>query len=93
MVPSHNAYALAPIQEPLDCRVVDASVDDDAACIHLLDVDCHQQTRSVRVCAYRLGGRWNVAPAFSMSLEGDRRESTDEESPEHALMLRGSMRW
>ena len=28
-----------------------------------------------------------------MSLEGDRRESTDEESPEHALMLRGSMRW
>ena len=30
---------------------------------------------------------------FSMSLEGDRRESTDEESPEHALMLRGSMRW
>ena len=91
MVPSHNAYALAPIQVPLDCRVVDASVDDDAACIHLLDFDCHYK-RSDR-CTYRLGGRWNVAPAFSMSLEGDRRESTGEESPEHALNLRGSMRW
>ena len=56
-----------------------------------LDVDCHYK-RSDR-CTHRLGGRWNVAPAFSMSLEGDRRESTGEESPEHALNLRGSMRW
>ena len=35
---NRHSFALAPIQEPLDCRVVDASVDDDAACIHLLDV-------------------------------------------------------
>ena len=42
---------------------------------------------------WRLGGRWNVAPAFSMSLEGDLRENADEDSPEHALMLRGAMRW
>ena len=42
---------------------------------------------------YRLGGRWNIAPAFSMSLEGDRLENADEDSPEHSLMLRGSMRW
>ena len=43
---------------------------------------------------YRLGGRWNIAPAFNLSLEGDRMENTDDEdSPEHTLMLRGSMRW
>ena len=28
MVPSHNAFTLAPIQVPLDCRIVDPSVDD-----------------------------------------------------------------
>ena len=87
------AFALAPIQEPLDCRVVDASADDDAACIHLLDVAAINKRECVRVCAYRLGGRWNVAPAFSMSLEGDLRENAGGDSPEHALMLRGSMRW
>ena len=42
---------------------------------------------------WRMGGRWNVAPAFSMSLEGDRRENADDGSPDHALMLRGAMRW
>ena len=43
--------------------------------------------------SYRIGGRWNVAPAFSMSLEGDRREQTGEDAPEHIVMLRGAMRW
>ena len=42
---------------------------------------------------YRLGGRWNVGPAFSINLEGDRREHADDGSPEHILMLRGTMRW
>ena len=42
---------------------------------------------------YRLGGRWEIAPAFRMSLEGDRREHADLGSPEHLLMLRGAMRW
>ena len=42
---------------------------------------------------YRLGGRWEIAPAFRMSLEGDRREHADHGSPEHLLMLRGAMRW
>ena len=42
---------------------------------------------------YRLGGRWNVAPAFSMSLEGGHHEHADDDSPEHILMLRGAMRW
>ena len=27
---------------------------------------------------YRIGARWNVAPAFGMSVEGDRREHADE---------------
>ena len=42
---------------------------------------------------YRIGGRWNVAPALSMSLEGDRREHAADGSPEHILLLRGSLRW
>ena len=42
---------------------------------------------------YRLGGRWNVGSAFSINLEGDRREHADDGSPEHILMLRGTMRW
>ena len=42
---------------------------------------------------YRLGGRWNVGPAFNINLEGDRREHADDGSPEHILMLRGTMRW
>ena len=42
---------------------------------------------------YRIGGRWNVAPAFSMSLEGDRRERTGADAPEHIVMLRVAMRW
>ena len=42
---------------------------------------------------WRLGGRWKVAPAFSMSLEGDRRENAGGDSPEHTLMLRGAIRW
>ena len=42
---------------------------------------------------YRLGGRWNVGPAFSINLEGGRREHADDGSPEHILMLRGTMRW
>ena len=42
---------------------------------------------------YRIGGRWNVAPGFRMSLEGDRRERAADGSPEHILLLRGSLRW
>ena len=42
---------------------------------------------------YRIGGRWKVAPAFRMSLEGDRRERAADGSPEHILLLRGSLRW
>ena len=42
---------------------------------------------------YRAGGRWNVAPAFNLSLEGDRRESADDDPPGHTLILRASPRW
>ena len=41
----------------------------------------------------RIGGRWEVAPAFRMSLEGDRHEHAGEGSSERILMLRGAMRW
>ena len=41
----------------------------------------------------RLGGRWNVGPAFRINLEGDRREHAGDGSPEYIPMLRGTMRW
>ena len=42
---------------------------------------------------WRMGTRWRVAPDASLSLEGTRRDATDDEGPEHGLMLRGGMRW
>ena len=42
--------------------------------------------------AYRLGSRFTVAPSFSLSLEGQRRE-TDGATPSHGVTLGGSLRW
>ena len=41
----------------------------------------------------RLGARWQAAPAFTLGLEGTRREAAGDAAPEHALMLRGAARW
>ena len=41
---------------------------------------------------YRLGGRLKLGESFSLSLEGDRRESADA-SFEHGVALQGSLRW
>ena len=42
---------------------------------------------------WRGGTRWEVAPAFSLSLEGSRREPANDEAPVHALELRAARRW
>ncbi len=43
---------------------------------------------------WRAGARWSLAPHLEMSLVGTRREpANDDEAPQHALMLRGALRW
>ena len=42
--------------------------------------------------AYRVGGRANLGPAFSLSLEGERRESSGA-APAHGITLSGSLHW
>ena len=42
---------------------------------------------------WRLGSVRREALDFTLGLEGTRSESADDESPEHGLMLRGSLRW
>ena len=46
---------------------------------------------SERVQTYRVGSRFMLDERFSMSLEGERREGTDD--VDHGLALRGSLRW
>ena len=41
---------------------------------------------------YRMGARTNLGPSFSLSLEGERRESPGG-VPVHGVALRGSVRW
>ena len=42
--------------------------------------------------AYRVGGRAILGPAFSLSLEGERRESSGA-APAHGITLSGSLHW
>ena len=41
---------------------------------------------------YRIGGRLDLGPSFSLSLEGERSDS-DASPPEHGVALRGALRW
>ena len=41
----------------------------------------------------RAGARWKLGPDVSLGLEATRREAANDDAPEHALMLRGSVRW
>ena len=43
--------------------------------------------------SWRMGTRWQLAPAASLSLEGTRREAGNDDGAEHDLMLRGALRW
>ena len=42
--------------------------------------------------AWRLGARLSLDPSFTLSLEGTRREHAGAPAPEHALILRGTLR-
>ena len=42
--------------------------------------------------SYRIGGRFEIGTAFSLSLEGERREAANDE-PDHGVMLRGELRF
>ncbi len=42
---------------------------------------------------WRMGTRWQLAPAASVSLEGSLYEAANDNQPGHGLMLRGAVRW
>ena len=41
---------------------------------------------------WRAGGRFDLGPSYTLSLEGDRREPAAA-APEHRLTLNASLRW
>ena len=43
--------------------------------------------------SWHMGARWQVAGDRSVSLEGTRHETANDDRPEHGLMLRGALRW
>ena len=43
--------------------------------------------------SWRMGARWQLAPAASVSVEGSLYEAANDDEPEHGLMLRGALRW
>ena len=42
---------------------------------------------------WRMGARWQLASAASVSLEGSLYEAANDDGPGHGLMLRGALRW
>ncbi|MDD9991522.1 MAG: autotransporter domain-containing protein [Rhodospirillales bacterium] len=42
---------------------------------------------------WRMGARWQLAPAASVSVEGSLYEAAIDDGPGHGLMLRGALRW
>ncbi len=43
--------------------------------------------------SWRMGARWQLVPAASVSVEGSLYEAANDDGPEHGLMLRGALRW
>ena len=43
--------------------------------------------------SWRVGARWHLAPAASMSIEGSVYEAANDDGPKHGLILRGALRW
>ena len=43
--------------------------------------------------SWRMGARWQLVPAASVSVEGSLYEAANDDGPEHGLMLRGARRW
>ena len=42
---------------------------------------------------WRMGTRWQLAPAASVSVEGSLYDAANDDGPGHGLMLRGALRW
>ena len=42
---------------------------------------------------WRMGARWQLAPAASVSVEGSLYDAANDDGPGHGLMLRGALRW
>ena len=42
---------------------------------------------------WRMGARWQLAPAASVSVEGSLYEAANDDEPGHGLILRGALRW
>ena len=42
---------------------------------------------------WRMGTRWQLAPAASVSVEGSLYDAANDDGPEHGVMLRGALRW
>ena len=42
---------------------------------------------------WRMGARWQLAPAASVSVEGSLYDAANDDGPDHGLMLRGALRW
>ena len=43
--------------------------------------------------SWRMGARWQLATAASVSVEGSLYEAANDDGPEQGLMLRGALRW
>ena len=43
--------------------------------------------------SWRMGARWQLAAYGSVSLDGSRYEAANDDDPEHALMVRGTLLW
>ncbi len=43
--------------------------------------------------SWRLGTRWKLGPTFTLGIEGTRRETGNDNAPDHGLELRGQMRF
>ena len=43
--------------------------------------------------SWRMGARWQLAQAASVSVEGSLYEAANDDGPAHGLMLRGALRW
>ncbi len=43
--------------------------------------------------SWRMGARWQLVPAASVSVEGNLHEAANDDRPEHGLMLRGALHW
>ena len=42
---------------------------------------------------WRMGARWQLVPAASVSVEGSLYDAANDDGPGHGLMLRGALRW